>query len=537
MKTKFIFVTGGVLSGLGKGIAVASVGAIFKARGFSVNLQKLDRYLNIDAGTLNPGEHGEVFVTDDGAETDLDIGHYERFTNVNLTKISSVMSGQIYNNILNAEREGKYLGKTVQVIPHVTQECHRVIKEAAKGFDILVVELGGTIGDYEGVHFVEAIRQMRQVVGSENVFYIHLVYLPYLATSGELKTKPAQNSVRELKKEGIQPNMLMVRADYPVKTSLLEKLSIFTDVPIEAIIPMPTIDTVYRIPINIENFRVGEYIAKKLNLPKRKPDIKEWESLIGNIDSARKEINIGIVAKYMTNWDTYTSVTEAIKAACWRNERVLKIKWVDAEKVKKGEISLLEGLDGIIVPGGFGERGTEGKIEAAKYARQNNIPYLGLCLGMQIMAIEFARNVCGLKGANSTEFDQKTPHPVIHIMENQKFITKKGGTMRLGAWPCILNKKSKAYSLYKTANINERHRHRYEFNNEYKKQLESKGLFVAGTSPDKQLVEITEIVNHPFMIGTQFHPEFKSRPHYSHPLFDGFVKSIIMVKERVKEMV
>jgi len=534
--TKFIFVTGGVLSGLGKGIAAASIGTILKARGFLVNLQKLDRYLNFDAGTLNPGEHGEVFVTDDGAETDLDIGHYERFINVSLTKKSSIMSGQIYNNILNAEREGKYLGKTVQVIPHVTQECQRVIFEATKGFDILIVELGGTIGDYEGVHFIEAIRQMKRIVGKENVFYAHLVFLPYLATSGELKTKPAQNSVKELKQEGIQPDMLMVRADYPMENGMFEKLSLFTDVPTEAIIPLPTIDTVYRIPLNLEKAGVGEYITDKLGLPKRKADLKSWENLVDNINSAQKEITIGIIAKYMANWDTYASVTEALKAACWKNGFKAKIKWVDAELLeKKNPEILLENLDGVVIPGGFGHRGIEGKILAAQYAREHKIPYLGLCLGMQIMVIEFARNVLRLKDANSTEFDEKTKHPVIHIMEDQKFVTKKGGTMRLGAWPCHVNKKSKTFKLYGQEKISEKHRHRFEFNNDYKKQIENNGMQVAGVSPDQTLVEITEISDHPFMIGVQFHPEFKSRPQFPHPLFNGFVKSIIKIKERVKE--
>jgi CTP synthase len=536
-ETKYIFVTGGVLSGLGKGIAAASIGAILKARGFSVNLQKCDPYLNFDAGTLNPGEHGEVFVTDDGAETDLDLGHYERFTDTFLTKKSSVMSGQIYNNVLSAEREGKFLGKTVQVIPHVIKEAQKMIVQAGDGFDVHITEIGGTVGDYEAVHFIEAIRQFKQVAGKGNIFYIHLVYLPFLETSGELKSKPAQNSVRDLKSAGIQPDMLILRADKPIPKNMIEKLALYTDVEPEAIIPLPTINTVYKIPTLFENHLVGDYISASLGLPKRKSSLEQWEKLIKNIETSKKELVIGMVAKYMANWDTYASVTEAVKAACWNSGYKANIKWIDAELLEKKGTSLLDGLDGILVPGGFGSRGIEGKILAAKRARENNIPYLGLCLGMQIMAIEFARNVLNFNGANSTEFDANTKYPVIHIMEDQKFINKKGGTMRLGAWPCILKEKSNIIKYYSTKEISERHRHRYEFNNEYRKKLEEGGLDICGTSPDNSLVEAIEIKEHPFMIGVQYHPEFKSRPLNPHPLFEGYIKSIIKEKQlSVKEI-
>lgn len=536
-ETKYIFVTGGVLSGLGKGIAAASIGAIMKARGFSVNLQKCDPYLNFDAGTLNPGEHGEVFVTDDGAETDLDLGHYERFIQTSLTKQSSVMSGQIYNNVLSAEREGKFLGKTVQVIPHIIHEAQGMIEQAGKDFDIHITEIGGTVGDYEALHFIEAIRQFKQISGKENIFYVHLVYLPYLETSGELKSKPAQNSVRDLKSAGILPDMLILRADRPIPKNMIDKLALYTDVPPEAIIPLPTINTVYKIPILFENHKVGDYISEILKLPKRKSSLSDWEKLLKNIENSNKEITIGMVAKYMANLDTYASVTEAVKAACWSNDCKPIIKWIDSELLEKKNNSLLSDIDGILVPGGFGSRGIEGKIIAANYARTKRVPYLGLCLGMQIMVIEFARNVLGLEDANSTEFDPNTTNPVIHIMEDQKFIRKKGGTMRLGAWPCILKQKTTIFNQYEKKEITERHRHRYEFNNHYRTMLEKKGLQICGTSPDNSLVEAVEIQDHPFMIGVQYHPEFKSRPLTPHPLFNGFIKNIIKLKHvNTKEM-
>lgn len=527
---KFIFVTGGVISGLGKGICAASIGNILKARGFHIFMQKFDQYINVDAGTLNPVEHGEVFVTDDGAETDLDLGHYERFIDENLTAESSIMTGRIYSQVIEKERRGEFLGKTVQVIPHVTNEVKNHIKKAAEHSkaDILIAEIGGTVGDYEGLYFLEAIRQMKADVGTENVLYVHVTFLPWLETTRELKTKPAQNSVRDLREIGIQPDIIIVRADHPVPDSVIDKIALFCDVPKEAIIPLQTAETVYEVPLTLENYGLGNYIVRKFNLPEREADLTEWQKLVARIKSDKKKITVALVGKYMAMGDTYISVTEALKAAAWFWNYDINIKWVDAEDLEKeGGLSVLEDCIGIVVPGGFGSRGIEGKILAIKYAREKKIPYLGLCLGMQLAVIEFARNVAGLKNAHSTEIDEKTPHPVIHIMPSQAKITKKGGTMRLGAYPCILDKKSKSYKAYKLSWIEERHRHRYEFNNDYRDKLKKAGLILAGTSPDKKLVEIIEIKDHPWFVATQFHPEFKSRPTRPHPLFRDFIKACI----------
>jgi CTP synthase len=527
-QTKYIFVTGGVLSGLGKGIFAASIGNILKARGFLVNLQKCDPYLNVDAGTLNPGEHGEVFVTDDGAETDLDLGHYERFIDRNLTRASSVMTGRIYTEVLEDERRGKFLGKTVQVIPHITDKIQSLIKEAAGNVDVHIVEIGGTVGDYEALHFIEAIRQMKRKVGPENVIYAHLVYLPFLETSKELKTKPAQSSVRDLLRLGIHADIIGCRSDYPIEDEHLAKVALFTDVDEKAVVPLPTVKSVYEIPNNLEEAGLGDYICEKLSLPCTKPKQNGWQKMLDNLNHLKGDVTIGLIAKYLSNEDTYKSVNEAIQSACTANRRKAKILWIDAEKIEKEGVGILKGLDGIVVPGGFGNRGTEGKVLAAKYARENNIPYLGLCLGMQIACIEFARNVIGWKDATSGEFDPESKHEVIHIMPEQRKNMDEanfGASMRLGAYPCVLDKKSKAYKLYGTEKISERHRHRYEFNNDHREEFISNGLIFAGLSPDHHLVEIVELPNHPFYIGVQFHPEFKSRPDHPHPLFAGFIKA------------
>lgn len=546
--TKYIFITGGVLSGVGKGIAAASIGTALKARGFKVNIQKLDPYLNMDAGTLNPGEHGEVFVTDDGAETDLDIGHYERFLDKNLTGISSVMAGNIFDKVLSAEREGKYLGKTVQIIPHITNQIQDEVIEAGKGFDIQISEVGGTVGDYEGLHFMEALRQMKRRVGSENILFVHVVFLPYLKATSEVKTRPAQYSVKDLRKLGISPDVIIARSDYPINPGMLDKMSLFCDIEPEAIIPLETVSSIYEVPLMIEKYKTSELILEKFNLKSKKSiNLKDWEDLKNRVTSTKETVKIGLVAKYLTNKDTYMSVIEAVKSACWRNNFIPEIIWVDAEEIEKNKnTEKLKELDGIIVPGGFGLRGIEGKIEASKYARENNIPYLGLCLGMQIATIDFSRDVCGLKGANSTEFNLKTNCPVIYIMPGQRNIKKKGGTMRLGSYPCIIKKGGKAHDLYskygefkKHGNdilVEERHRHRYEFNMKYRSVLESNGFNITGVSPDGKLTEIIEVKDHPFFVGVQFHPEFKSRPTKPHPLFFGFIEAAIKQKQNQKQV-
>ena len=529
-QTKFIFVTGGVLSGIGKGIFAASVGNILKNRGFSVNIQKLDPYLNFDSGTLNPGEHGEVFVTDDGAETDLDLGHYERFIGANLTKKSSVMSGQIYSRVFEDERCGKYLGKTVQVIPHLTNKIQEVVLDAAKGFDIHIVEIGGTVGDFEGLHFIEAIRQMRRRVGSENVLYAHLVYLPYLEASKEIKTKPAQNSVRDLLRFGIHPDVIGARCDRNMNKEHIGKIALFSDVDEEAVVPLPYVKSVYEVPDNLEKVGLASYICKKLELKNVKLKKNGWEKFVQNVKDSKGTVKIGMVAKYLSHEDTYKSVNESLKFAFWANKKNVKIIWIDSEEIEKKGTEQLKDLAGIVIPGGFGNRGTEGKVMAAKYARENNIPYLGLCLGMQIAVIEFARNVLAWPSATSGEFDSNNKKQVIHIMPEQRQNMAEenyGATMRLGAYPCVLEKKSKSYKLYGKEQISERHRHRYEFNNDYREEFTEAGMLLAGLSPNHHLVEIVEIPEHKFYVASQFHPEFKSRPDHPHPLFLGFAEACL----------
>ncbi len=530
-QTKYVFVTGGVLSGLGKGITAASLGTILKTRGFLVNIQKCDPYLNTDAGTLNPAEHGEVFVTRDGAETDLDLGHYERFLNQELTQNSSLMSGQIYGKVIADERAGKYLGKTIQIIPHITGEVQNQILKSGRGYDIHIVEIGGTVGDIESLGFLEAIRQFRHKVGPENVVYVHLVYLPYIEASKELKTKPAQNAVRDLREAGIHPDILIARAERPVNQEVIEKLSLYSDVETKAIVALPTARTVYEVPLMLESAGLADYLVRKIGLPKLKPNLKDWQRLVEAIitNSTNPVVKIGVVAKYMSNEDTYKSVFEALQAAGYANRAKVEIVWVDAEKLEGEDGSaVLRELDGIVVPGGFGSRGVEGKIIAAGYAIDHSRPYLGLCLGMQAAVVALGRRALETNDVNSTEIDPGTKHPVISLMSQQRQVVSKGGTMRLGNYPCVLARNSLSYKLYGRTRIFERHRHRYEFNNAYRSDLVRAGLRLAGLSPDKKLVELIELQDHPFFVGSQFHPEFKSRPNQAHPLFDAFIKAALL---------
>lgn len=523
-KTKYIFVTGGVISGLGKGITAASIGKILSARDLVVSMQKCDPYLNVDSGTLNPGEHGEVFVTHDGAETDLDLGHYERFIDRELTKKSSIMSGQIFNKVLDDERKGLFLGKTVQIIPHITNEIMNQVISAGEGSDVHIAEVGGTVGDYEAMAWIEAFRQMKRKVGAENVLYAHVVYVPYFSISKEFKTKPVQNSVRDLREAGIQPDILCVRSDSPINAGAFDKLNLFCDVEKEGIVALPNADTVYEVPLRMEESGVGEYICAKLLLSCAKPRLKQWEQLVDKIKAPKTKIRIGIVAKYLSNEDTYASVIEALRSAGWYHNIDVETVWIDAEKLE-GDLSLLDGVSGIVVPGGFGNRGLEGKILAAKYARENKKPYLGLCLGMQVAVIEFARHVLDDPTANSSEMDETAKNQVIHIMPDQVGVDL-GGSMRLGDYKAKLNKKSRSFLAYQRTAITERHRHRYEFNNEYRTVLEEAGMVIAGTSPDGRLVEIVEHSDHPFFIASQFHPEYKSRPNRPHELFKDFIGAV-----------
>ncbi len=542
-KPKYIFVTGGVLSGLGKGITAASIANVLKERGLKVNMQKFDQYINVDAGTLNPAEHGEVFVTDDGAEADLDLGHYERFLNQNLTTNSSIMTGKIYQSLIARERRGEYLGKTVQVIPHVTEEVKDRTRIAATmdDFDVHIVEIGGTVGDDEGFHFIEAARQMRLNEGKDNVLYVHVVFLPYLKASDEVKTKPAQNSVRDLRSIGIQPDVLIARTDHDVKDGLVEKLSLYTNVEPAAIMLLPTVPSVYQVPLMMESAHLHQVIADRLGL-KLQDRQPAWTKLVAKIQTSKPHLTIGLVGKYTTMLDTYASVVEALKAACWQADVDLNLRWLDSEQLESQDPdAYLQGLSGIVVPGGFGTRGIEGKILAIKHARENKIPYLGLCLGMQLAVVEFARHVAGIKQATSQELDEeiilKNNGPaqrsssaderswVIHIMADQKTITDKGGTMRLGGWDCILAEDSFSYKAYGKKSIRERHRHRYEFNNDFREQLQNAGLIIAGTTPDGNLVEIVEVKDHPWFVGVQYHAEFTSRPITGHPLFNDLIKA------------
>lgn len=522
--TKYIFVTGGVLSGIGKGITGASIGTILKARGLKVNIQKCDPYLNVDAGTLNPAEHGEVFVTKDGAETDLDLGHYERFMDVQLTQKSSLMSGKLLLKLIQDERDGKFLGKTVQVIPHFTNAIKENIQAAGEGFDVHIVEIGGTVGDYESPAFIEAIREMGLQFGRENCLYVHVVYLPYLGASNEIKTKPAQNAVRDLRSAGIVPDVLAARSEGQPGEEVLNKLSLYGGLSKEAIVLLPNAQTIYEVPLTLEQTGMGSYIAKRLGFGSKKPKLKDWQRTVESAIARPKEnYRIGVVAKYLDNQDTYISVFEALRAAAWAECVSINIDWVDAE-VLKNEKSLAK-FDGILVPGGFGSRGIEGKVAAAGYALKHKKPYLGLCLGLQVAVIAAARQA-GLADANSTEFDKTTTHPVIATMADQVGKEETGGTMRLGDYPCKLEKDSLSKKLYGKNQINERHRHRYECNNTYREHYQDWGIKVVGTSPDDSLVEMIEATSHPFFVASQFHPEFNSRPNRPHPMFSGFIQAL-----------
>lgn len=528
--TKYVFVTGGVLSGLGKGITAASIGNLLKARGLKVNIQKCDPYLNVDAGLLNPAEHGECFVTQDGAETDLDLGHYERFLDQELTRGSSLMSGRVLLSVIQDERFGKYEGKTVQFIPHVTKAIQEEILKVSKGFDVHIVEIGGTVGDYEGLSFIEAIRELGFRVGRENCVFVHVVYVPYLGASHEFKTKPAQNAVRDLRGLGIVPDVLVVRSEEEAPKSAINKLSMFSGVAPEAISLLPNASSIYEVPLTLEDSGIAAVLADKLDLKMHKPNLKEWRAVVDKAVNSKPKnhLTIGVVAKYMDNTDTYMSVFEALKSAAMWNDTKLKIKWIDAEKIKKEKDIEKESktVDGIVVPGGFGTRGLEGKITSAQYALKYQLPYLGLCLGMQMAVIAAARNA-GLKKATSIELDSNGKDKVIDVMDGQAGKENTGGTMRLGDYPCKIAKDSQVAKLYGSTNITERHRHRCEANNAYRDQYESWGIRAVGTSPDGSLVEIIEAPNHPFFIASQFHPEFKSRPNRPHPMFDGFIKAIL----------
>ncbi|MCD6302536.1 MAG: CTP synthase [Anaerolineae bacterium] len=528
--TRFLFFTGGVVSGLGKGVAAASVGRILKARGLSVSVQKLDPYLNVDPGTMSPYQHGEVFVLDDGTETDLDLGHYERFVDVALTEDSSITTGRIYSEVFARERRGDFLGGTVQVIPHITDEIKRRIRLVAEksGADIVIVEIGGTVGDIESQPFLEAIRQMRKDEGPGNTCYLHLTLLPMIKSTNELKTKPSQHSIRELRSIGIRPDVVLCRADYPIGEEHLDKIALFGDVDRDAVIPLETADTIYEVPLILEDYGLGRYLERRLQLDSRRPDLDSWREMVHRIKHPIGEVRIALVGKYIGLHDAYYSVQEALIHAAGLHRRGLKLDWVDAEGLESGKgLDRLTEADGIIVPGGFGERGVEGKVLAARYAREHNVPYLGLCLGLQVMVIEFARHVLREERCNSSEFDAECAHPVVDLMPEQRGIVDKGATMRRGSYPCRLLDGTLARRIYNAPLVHERHRHRFEINNNYREALAKAGMVWSGQSPDGRLVEIGELRDHPFMIGSQFHPEFKSRPNNPHPLFREFIAAAI----------
>lgn len=527
MTTKYVFVTGGVVSSVGKGISVASIGRILKSRGLSVSVQKLDPYLNFDPGTMSPYQHGEVFVTLDGSETDLDLGHYERFIDLELTSSSNITAGQIYSQVIAKERRGDYLGGTIQIVPHVTNAIKDFMLNMTTGanLDVVVVEVGGTVGDIEGQPFLEAIRQMRNEVGRDNVFYVHVTLLPYIKATGELKTKPTQHSVRELRAIGIQPDAIICRADENIPDDIKDKISMFCDVSQEAVFPLATVESIYEVPLILEDAGIGDLIVSKLNLSASGRDLNDWRTMVRNLLSEKPQLNIAVVGKYTDLPDAYISVREALRHAGLNHGVDIEVSWINSEEIEKNSPhDLLNAVSGVVVPGGFGDRGIEGMIQAARYARETKLPYLGLCLGMQILVIQHARDVMNLSSANSTEFDQNTPHPVIDLMPEQRKVSEMGGTMRLGLYDCELRPGSKAAIAYgDLKQISERHRHRFEFNNHYIEDMQNTGLIASGLSPDGNLVEIVEVADHEFMVGVQFHPEFKSRPQTAHPLFSQFV--------------
>jgi len=543
-RTKFIFVTGGVLSSLGKGLAAAAIGALLESRGLTVTFQKLDPYINVDPGTMNPFQHGEVYVTDDGAETDLDMGHYERYTNAVMAQKNNYTTGRIYYSVITKERRGEYLGGTVQVIPHITDEIKAAVLQLDGSVDVAIIEIGGTVGDIEGLPFIEAIRQLRGDLGRENSLYIHLTLIPYIKAAGEIKTKPTQHSVRELRADGIQPDILVCRTEVPIDDKLKSKIGLFCDVSTDAVITAIDVDTIYEVPLRLHKEGIDTKILELLNIWTGKPNIKPWEDLVRKIKNPTDTIEIAITGKYVDLTESYKSLHEALVHGGLANDVKVELRYVSAEELEdnnKDTAELLKGCHGILVPGGFGKRGVEGKMKAINYARENKIPFFGICLGMQLAVVEYARNVLGLKKAHSTEFDLKTPDPVIYLikewfdyrtneMQVRDETSDKGGTLRLGAYPCVLIDDTFAKDSYKTSEISERHRHRFEFNNEYREQLEENGLVISGTSPDNNLVEIVEIAEHPWFLGCQFHPEFKSKPMAPHPLFAAFISAAIKHK-------
>ena len=545
LKTKFIFVTGGVLSSLGKGLASAAIGALMESRGLKVTFQKLDPYINVDPGTMNPFQHGEVYVTDDGTETDLDLGHYERFTSAHMGSKNNYTSGKIYYSVILKERRGEYLGGTVQVVPHITDEIKQAIMSVAGEADVAIIEIGGTVGDIEGLPFLEAIRQFRLDVGKENAIYIHLTLVPYIKTAGELKTKPTQHSVKELRAIGIQPDIILCRTDRFLPPSIKKKISLFCNVDEDAVITAKDVDCIYEVPLVFHQEGLDNKIVELLNIWTREPRLEAWEELVYKIKHPKDEVTIGIVGKYANLKDSYKSLHEALVHGGVANEVKVNLKYIEAEDIEeKGAEAFLHDVHGVLVPGGFGSRGIKGKMLAIKYARENKIPFFGICMGMQLAVIEFARNVVGLKEANSTEFDPQTPDPVIYLMrewydfrtgkiQRRDETTEKGGTMRLGAYPCHLEKETLAYAAYQQEEISERHRHRYEFNNAYREVLAKHGMLISGLSPDGDLVEIIELKDHPWFLGCQFHPEFKSRPMQPHPLFKSFIKAALNYKKNL----
>jgi CTP synthase len=532
---KYIFVTGGVVSSLGKGLTAAALGALLELRGLTVRIQKFDPYLNVDPGTMSPFQHGEVYVLEDGAETDLDLGHYERFTSGKLSKLNSLSSGQVYESVISKERRGVYLGKTVQVIPHVTNEIKERIYAGGKDVDVLITEIGGTTGDIEGLPFLEAMRQFALEVGPNDCIFIHVTLVPYLKAAGELKTKPTQQSVAKLREIGIQPDILVCRCDHPLEAGLRDKISMFCNVPVKAVIECGDVDSIYELPLALQKERMDDLVIELFGLKNPPAEKNIWNEIVRRVKNPAHEVKIGVVGKYIELQDAYKSVYESVTHAGIANNTRVNIVRIDAEDLeKKNGLSILKGLDGILVPGGFGDRGTEGKIAAAKYARENKIPYYGLCLGLQIAVIEYCRNVLKLKGANSTEFDANAPHPVINMMEEQKNVIDKGATMRLGSYECALTPGTLAAKAYKAPNIRERHRHRFEVNNAYVGQLQRGGLVISGINPRRNLVEIVEIKDHPWFLAVQFHPEFQSKPNKAHPLFAAFIAAALKNKKPAK---
>jgi CTP synthase len=536
IKTKYIFVTGGVVSSLGKGLAAASIGALLESRGLKVTILKMDPYINVDPGTMSPYQHGEVFVTDDGAETDMDLGHYERYVSTAMGRKNNCTTGQIYETVISKERRGDYLGGTVQVIPHITDEIKRRIFAAAEGYDIAIGEVGGTVGDIEGLPFLEAVRQVAWDLGRENVLYIHLTLVPYITGGGELKTKPTQHSVKELTGLGIQPDILLCRTDRILDKKIKNKIAHFCNVAENAVITAKDVEWIYEVPLVFHEEGLDERVVEKLNIWTGAPHLERWQKVVDVLKNPKDSVRIAVVGKYMSLKESYKSLLEALVHGGIANGVRVEIDCIEAEQIEQEAADiLLKNVDGVLIPGGFGDRGSEGKISAIRHARENGIPFFGICLGMQMAVVEFARNVCGLERANSTEFDLQTAHPVIHLMEEQKAINTKGGTMRLGTYPCVLQNETLAAKLYGRENISERHRHRYEFNNNYRAEFTARGLVLSGLSPDSTLVEIIELRGHPWFLGCQFHPEFKSRPMDGHPLFRGFVEAALQNRRSVAE--